>query len=93
MSESLISFSEKAMQKIEEYSRTLPEAKGKSFRVFVQGGGCSGFSYGFKFDDKPILLEDTDKNETNVYDMPENDVVISNVSVELNGYVVSDVVC
>ena len=32
-------------------------------RVFVQGGGCSGFQYGFQFDenhdDEDILIEDS----------------------------------
>ncbi len=30
---------------------------------------------------------------TNIYDMPENDIVISKVTVQLNGYVPADVVC
>ena len=47
-----VTLSEKAVAKIKEYAEKMPEAKGKSFRVYVQGGGCSGFSYGFMFDEK-----------------------------------------
>ncbi|MDO8494499.1 MAG: iron-sulfur cluster insertion protein ErpA [Deltaproteobacteria bacterium] len=47
-----IHLSETAAAKIKEFGERLPEAKGKTFRVFVQGGGCSGYTYGFKFDEK-----------------------------------------
>ncbi len=31
---------------------SLPENTGKSFRVFVEEGGCSGMQYGMVFDEK-----------------------------------------
>ena len=34
------------------------EAKDLHLRIFVQGGGCSGFSYGFTFDDA-VAEDDT----------------------------------
>jgi iron-sulfur cluster insertion protein len=48
--ETEITFTEKAANKV----RGLMESEGDSqlcLRVFVTGGGCNGFSYGFTFDD------------------------------------------
>ncbi len=45
-----IQFSERAANKV----RALIDAEGDEdlrLRVFVTGGGCNGFSYGFTFDD------------------------------------------
>lgn len=50
--ETFLNLSERAIVKIREFGQKMPEAAGKYFRVFVQGGGCSGFSYGFVFDEK-----------------------------------------
>jgi iron-sulfur cluster insertion protein len=48
--ESQIVISDRAAEKV----RTLMNAEGNAdlkLRVFITGGGCSGFSYGFTFDD------------------------------------------
>ena len=34
------------------FATTMPDSQNKPLRVFIQGGGCSGFQYGFTFDEK-----------------------------------------
>ena len=36
----------------------LQEDKSSKFRVYVTGGGCSGFQYGFKFDNDQAFDDD-----------------------------------
>jgi len=48
----MISFSTKAVQKVQEFAAQMPEAEGKNLRIFIQGVGCSGFAYGFTFDEE-----------------------------------------
>lgn len=50
-------FTDAAVTKVRSFLDGLAEAKGKHLRIFVQGGGCSGFEYGFTFDDR----KDTDQ--------------------------------
>jgi len=47
-----LTLTDKAIAKIKEFAAKMPESQGKMFRVFVEGGGCSGFQYGFNFDDE-----------------------------------------
>lgn len=59
----MISFSETAVSKVREFASQTPEADGKNLRIFIQGIGCSGFSYGFTFDEKregDTVVEDGD---------------------------------
>ncbi|MEQ8692211.1 MAG: iron-sulfur cluster insertion protein ErpA [Pseudomonadales bacterium] len=61
-----IQFSDRAAAKV----RTLIEAEGDEelrLRVFVTGGGCNGFSYGFTFDD----------------DVAEDDAMVENEGVAM----------
>ena len=48
--ESPVTMTESAAAQIKEILATDPEKKGKSLRVFVESGGCSGMQYGMDFD-------------------------------------------
>ena len=48
----LLSLTDAAIAKVKYFAETMPDSQNKSLRIFVQGGGCSGFQYGFTFDDK-----------------------------------------
>ena len=51
-----VSLTESAATKIKSLLES-EENKGLKLRIFVSGGGCSGFEYGFTFDDE---VKDTD---------------------------------
>ena len=48
----LLTLTDAAIAKVKYFAETMPDSQGKPLRVFVQGGGCSGFQYGFTFDEK-----------------------------------------
>jgi iron-sulfur cluster assembly accessory protein len=48
----MITLTEVAQSRIRDIIQDTPEAQGKALRLFVEGGGCAGFQYGFTFDDK-----------------------------------------
>ncbi len=48
----LLFLTEAAIAKVKYFAGTMPDSEGKPLRISVQGGGCSGFQYGFTFDEK-----------------------------------------
>ena len=47
----VVTLTDRAITKIKDLVTQDQTAAGKPLRVFVESGGCSGYSYGFKFDD------------------------------------------
>ena len=54
-------FTEHAAENVKELS-SRPDNAGSMLRVYIQGGGCSGFQYGFTFDEN---IEDGDSQVVN----------------------------
>ena len=50
-----INLTDNAIQRIQSL---LPASETNNFRVYVTGGGCSGFQYGFKFDKDEAFDDD-----------------------------------
>ena len=48
----LLTLTDAAIEKVKYFATTMPDSSNKPLRIFVQGGGCSGFQYGFQFDEK-----------------------------------------
>jgi iron-sulfur cluster assembly accessory protein len=48
----MVTLTETAAERIRDIIKETPDAQGKALRLFVEGGGCAGFQYGFTFDDK-----------------------------------------
>lgn len=69
----MITLTESAITKIAEV--LLDEPKNSRLRMYVQGGGCAGFSYGFTIDDE--------QNEDD-FEIPAGDttVLVDSMSVQ-----------
>ena len=50
--ESVVSLTESAAGHIKSMLAGQPENAGKTLRIYVEGGGCSGMQYGMVFDEK-----------------------------------------
>ena len=48
----LLTLTDAAVAKVKFFAETMPDSSSKPLRVFVKGGGCSGFEYGFMFDER-----------------------------------------
>lgn len=53
----LIDLTPEAVLHVKNFAMQNEKAKGKFFKVYVEGGGCSGLQYGFTFADKDDTVE------------------------------------
>jgi len=64
----LLALTPAAVEKVKYFAKSMPDSEGKPLRIFVHGGGCSGFQYGFQFDEK--------RDDDNVLELSEITVVV-----------------
>lgn len=50
--ESVVTLTESAASQVKHLLSTDPNNTGKTLRIYVEGGGCSGMQYGMVFDEK-----------------------------------------
>lgn len=50
--EAVVNLTESAAEQVKSMLAGQPENVGKTLRVYVEGGGCSGLQYGMVFDEK-----------------------------------------
>jgi iron-sulfur cluster insertion protein len=48
----MVQLTENAVSKVKNFATQSMDYQDKDFRVFVESGGCGGFSYGFTFDEQ-----------------------------------------
>ena len=46
----MVQLTDSAINKVKDFGNQNNAYQGKNFRIYVQDGGCQGFSYGFTFD-------------------------------------------
>jgi iron-sulfur cluster assembly accessory protein len=58
----VMNLTESAAQKVKSFTANTKDTNAHYFRVYVQGGGCSGFQYGFTLDE---MRDDDQTSEVN----------------------------
>jgi iron-sulfur cluster assembly accessory protein len=77
-----LTLTEKAVEKVKYFASQMPDSAGKPLRIFVQGGGCSGFQYGFTFDDKKENDAQISAGEVEVIVDPQSAMYLKGANVD-----------
>jgi iron-sulfur cluster assembly accessory protein len=74
-SSTILSLTATAVGKIKEFSAADPASAGKSLRIYLEAGGCSGYQYGFMYDSR--------KENDNVIEQDGLQILVDPQSAEL----------
>lgn len=72
MTQPILTLTPNAVNKLKSLAEGDPQAKGKSVRIYLEAGGCSGYQYGFSFDVKKEGDTDLNLDGVNVLIDPQS---------------------
>jgi len=78
----LLALTEAAINKVKYFAGSMADAQGKPLRIFVQGGGCSGFQYGFTFDEKRENDNAWDQGGVSIVVDPQSAMYLKDATVD-----------
>jgi len=78
----MLSFSDRASEKVREFLMQDPTAQGKLLRVFARPGGCSGFEYGVTFDEAKDGDEVVQFESFQVVVDPQSAIYVANLEID-----------
>jgi len=85
----MVTITDMAAQRIQSILAGDPNASGKALRLYVEGGGCAGFQYAFKFDEKHDDDNVLQQNGFEIVIDPMSQIYLAGVQVDytegLNG--------
>jgi len=78
----MLTLTNKAVEKINDFLKTEEAAKGKSLRLKVAPSGCAGYEYRIAFDDKAASDKILPQNGFDVVVDPESFPLVSHATID-----------
>lgn len=78
----MITLTDNAKKKVREFIKADAALSGKSLRVYVEAGGCSGFQYGLTFDEAQPGDETAEFEEIKVLIDPNSSQYLKDAQVD-----------
>ena len=77
-----VTLTDRAVSKIKEFYNQDAALQGKSLRVYIEAGGCSGYSYAFKFDEPTAQDVKQEYNGFSLLIDPESEKLLSGSTID-----------
>ena len=79
----MIEITESASRELQRIMEQEEHPEGSALRLYVQGGGCAGMSYGMKFEQEPTAADRTfESNGVTIYLDPKSYLFLKGIRMD-----------